>query len=59
MVLFLYKLSKIYIEDIFLRNIQRDIFNLPLDIVNIPEISVADYKEEIGNYTKYLEKKSN
>ena len=43
----------------FLRNIQRDIFNLPLDILNIPIISVVDYKEKIGNYTKYLEKKSN
>ena len=43
----------------FLRNIQRDIFNLPLDILNIPIISLADYKEKIEIYTKYLEKKSN
>ena len=57
--IYIYIYIYLYIEDIFLRNIQRDIFNLPLDIVNIPEISVADYKEEIGNYTKYLEKKSN
>ena len=43
----------------FLRNIQRDIFNLPLDILNIPIISLVDYKEKIEIYTKYLEKKSN
>ena len=43
----------------FLRNIQRDIFNLPLDILNIPIISLANYKEKISNYTKYLKKKSN
>ena len=45
----------------FLRNIQRDIFYLLLDMLNILKIlkiSLADYKEEIGNYTKYLEKKN-
>ena len=50
-----------FIKDIyrryFLRNIQRDIFNLPLDILNIPEISLADYKERTDNYTKYLKVK--
>ena len=55
--IFLHDIRDIY-RRYFLRNIHRDIFNLPLDILNIPEISLVDYKEDIGNYTKYLEKKS-
>ena len=63
MILFRVYFSLHWFRDIyrryFLRNIQRDIFNLPLEILNIPIIFVADYKDKIGNYTKYLEKKSN
>ena len=51
----LHDIKDIYIyRRYFLRNIQRDIFNLPLDILNIPILSVVDYNEKIGNYTKYL-----
>ena len=63
MILFRVYFSLHWFRDIyrryFLRNIQRDIFNLPLDILNIPMISLADYKEKKEIYTKYLEKKSN
>ena len=55
---FVYYIHQRYIyRRYFLRNIQRDIFNLPLDILNIPEISLADYKERTDNYTKYLKVK--
>ena len=36
----------------FLRNSQRDIFNLPLDILNIPIISLDFYKEKNRNLHK-------
>ena len=62
MILFRVYFSLHWFRDIyrryFLRNIQRDIFYFLLDILNILKISLADYKEEIGNYTKYLEKKN-
>ena len=38
-----------------LRHIQRDIFNPSIRYPKYLKRSLADYKERIGNYTKYLE----
>ena len=38
-----------------LRHIQRDIFNPSFRYPKYLKISLADYKEKIGNYANYLE----
>ena len=38
-----------------LRHIERDIFNPSFRYPKYLKISLVDYKEKIGNYTKYLE----
>ena len=41
-----------------LRHIQRDNFNLPVNILNILEISLVDYKEKLGYLHKISENKN-
>ena len=41
-----------------LRYIKRDIFNLSIRYPKYLKRSLADYKERIDNYTKYLEVKN-
>ena len=38
-----------------IRHIERDIFNPSIRYPKYPKRSLADYKEGIDNYTKYLE----
>ena len=47
-------LPRYYKRDI-LRHIKKDIFNPSFRYPKYLKISLANYKEKIGNYTKYLE----